>query len=67
MGIRSSARYKKAYAIVAIVAPLAMGLAGYFYGDVEPIVRDACTALLPKGHVIRPSVTVDAGVPPASR
>ena len=61
MGIVNSIRYKKAYAIAAVVVPTIMTLAGYFYGDIEPVVRDACEVLLPKGSVVRPSVTIKQG------
>lgn len=62
MGIVNSAKYKTAFRVAGVIVPLLMGAAGFFWGDVEPIVRDACTLLLPRGSVTRPSVTVvDAG------
>lgn len=61
MGIVNSPRYKTAFRIAGVIVPLLMGAAGLFYGDIEPVVRDACEVLLPKGSVIRPSVTIKQG------
>lgn len=38
--------------------PLAVALAGIFYGDVTPVIRDLCEAALPAGAF---GPEVDAG------
>jgi hypothetical protein len=63
---KPSKQYTLFFKIAAGVVPVIMAAAGYFYGDITPVVRDVCGTLLPAGTVVtRPSVTViqDAGAP----
>lgn len=45
-------RYKQAFKVAAYVVPLVLSLASYFFGDVQPMVRDVCSMLLPPGSVV---------------
>jgi len=58
--------YKKTFKIAMMVSPVLMAVLAYFFGDVTPVVRDVCNALLPSDGVeTRPSTTTvgDAGAP----
>jgi len=68
MNISRGDRYKTGFRIASVIVPLLMAAAGYFYGDLEPIARDICGVVLPKGALnppARPSDTTlgDAGAP----
>lgn len=42
------------------MVPLLVTLAGVFYGDVTPVIRNLCESALPAGTLIQ---EVDAGAP----
>jgi len=44
-------RYKRLFKTAAALVPLLMALASWLFGDVQPMVRDVCSALLPPGSV----------------
>lgn len=37
--------------LIGAAAPIVLGILGYLYTDVTPVVRDVCGALLPFGSV----------------
>lgn len=59
MSVTKTDGYKRAFQIAGVVVPLVMAAVGFFYGDIQPIVRDVCGTLLPKGSL----VVTDAGAP----
>lgn len=44
--------------MAGVAVPLIVALAGMFYGDVTPVIRDLCEAALPAGTLVH---EVDAG------
>ena len=46
--------------IAGVTVPLLVALAGIFYGDVTPVIRDLCEVALPAGAF---GPQVDAGAP----
>ena len=44
-------RYKRLFKTAAALVPLLMALASWFFGDVQPVVREFCAAVLPPGSV----------------
>lgn len=63
--------YATVFKVAMVLAPVVMGLLGYAYGDVTPVVYDVCQSLLPNGSINRIGVSVkevdineaDAGAP----
>jgi hypothetical protein len=45
--------------LVGAAAPIVLGILGYLYTDVTPVVRDICGALLPFGSVV-PTAVISA-------
>jgi len=50
------AKYKKAFKTAAVVGSAGMAIAAYFFGDIRPVVKDVCDALL-TDPVRHPGVT----------
>jgi hypothetical protein len=68
MPLNTSKNYVLGFKIAAGVVPVLMAAAGYYFGDIQPVVRDVCGLLLSSDQAIVPSSAIrvnsgDAGAP----